>query len=96
MYTVYIYITIKTNAMTTFTKVSAKNQNMTSTEKKVLLALVNANKPEYFGSWMKANRTNIKVERVSENTFNVQTRIMKDGFFGRDWYVMDFNNVILK
>ncbi len=81
---------------TEFTKVSAKGQHMTATEKKVLLALVNANKPEYFGNWMKANRINMKVEKVSENTFNVETREMKDGFFGRDWNVLSFNNVILK
>jgi len=81
---------------TEFTKVSAKGQQMTATEKKVLLALVNANKPEYFGNWMKANRINMKVEKVSENTFNVETREMKDGFFGRDWNVLSFNNVILK
>ena len=63
-----------------FTKVSAKGQHMTATEKKVLLALVNANKPEYFGNWMKANRINMKVEKLSKNTFNVETRQMKDGF----------------
>ena len=81
---------------TQFTKVSAKGQHMTATEKKVLLALVNENNSEYFGKWMKANRINIKVERVSENTFNVETRQMKDGFFGRYWSILTFNNVILK
>ena len=81
---------------TQFSKVSAKGQHMTATEKRVLLALVNANNPEYFGNWMKANRINMKVEKLTENTFNVETREMKDGFFGRDWSVLKFNNVILK
>lgn len=83
-------------SQTQFTKVSAKGQHMTATEKKVLLALVNSNKPEYFGEWMKAGRINMKVIKILDNTFNVETREMKDGFFGRNWNVLSFNNVVLK
>ena len=81
---------------TQFTKVSAKGQHMTATEKKVLLALVNSNKPEYFGEWMKSGRINMKVIKITDNTFNVETREMKDGFFGENWNVLAFTNVTLK
>lgn len=49
--------------------------HLTATEKRSILALVNANNPDYFGKWMKANRINIMVTPISENEFEVSFKL---------------------
>lgn len=48
--------------------------HITAGEKRAALALVNENKPEYLGRWMKANRIKLMVEPMENNQYKVSVK----------------------
>ena len=48
--------------------------HITAGEKRAALALVNENKEEYFGKWMKANRIKLMVEEIEKNEYKVSVK----------------------
>jgi len=56
-----------------YTRISVpKDSHMTATLKRHILQVINENKPEWFGVFLKVNRMTLKIEKTEvENVFNV-------------------------
>lgn len=80
-----------TKQMTRVSKI--EGLHITAGEKRCVLAVVNANKPEMFGKWLKANRFQLMVEPQANGTYKVTFNEKHNGILG-EYY--SANEVIVK
>ena len=75
-----------------YTRVHAeKYSGITTGYKRSILALVNENKSEYFGRWMKVGRIRIMIEPQGENKYKASFKIHRaHGLLGAYDSIHDF------
>lgn len=62
-----------------FTKAKKiEGTTLTATEKQYAIALINQNKPEFIGVWVKCKNTSLMAEKINEDTYIVKTRLSQN------------------
>ena len=62
-----------------FTKAKKiEGTTLTSTEKQYAIALINQNKTELIGVWVKCKNTNLMAEKLTDDTYVIKTRISQN------------------
>ena len=62
-----------------FTKAKiTEGYKLTATEKKYAMLLINENKPEFIGVWVKYKNTHLMAEKISYDTYVIKTRISQN------------------
>ena len=62
-----------------FTKTKKlEGYKLTATEIKYAILLVNENKPEFIGVWVKCKNTHLMAEKISDDTYIIKTRISQN------------------
>jgi hypothetical protein len=63
---------------------------LTATEKKYAIELINQNKPEFIGVWVKCKNTSLMVEKINNDTYVLKTRMSQNlGALGMHYEVFE-------